>query len=171
VNGRWALAGQAREREIFNLQWFDVDFGRGLLHVRNTKSGRDRDVPINAVVRCLLESLPKSSGYVFPSSKTGGQMADVKSRFNPACDAAGLKGLRFHDLRHTAATRMIEAGIDIAAVREILGHADIRMTARYAHATSEAKRRAVDKLAEFGAAGGAPVTNEKRQDPRPAVSA
>lgn len=166
-----ALHTGMRRGEIFNLQWFDVDSGRGLLHVRNTKSGRDRDVPINSVVRSLLESLPKTSGYVFPSPKTGGRMADVKSRFNPACDAAGLGGFRFHDLRHTAATRMIEAGIDIAAVREILGHADIRMTARYAHATSEAKRRAVEKLAEFGALGDAAVTNEKRQDSRPAVSA
>ena len=65
---------------------------------------------------------------------------------------------------------MIEAGIDIAAVREIPGHADIRMTARYAHATSEAKRRAVEKLAEFGAAGDAPATNEKQPTKRPAVS-
>ena len=60
-----------RRGEIFSLKWFDVDFGRGLINVRNTKGGSDRLVPMNAVVRALLESLPKSSGYVPPPRARG----------------------------------------------------------------------------------------------------
>jgi hypothetical protein len=55
----------------------------------------------------------------------------------------------FHDLRHTAATRMADAGADPFTLAAILGHSDIRMTARYTHATDEAKRRAVDKLVKL----------------------
>jgi integrase len=156
-----ALQTGMRQGEIFNLQWFDVDFERGWLHVRNTKSGKDRSVPMNSKVRQLLESLTKSSGYVFPSIKTGGRMVDVKSRFAPACKEAGLTNFRFHDLRHCAATKMIERGIDIVTVKEVLGHSDIRMTARYAHATNDAKRRAVEKLAETGTSRDSKVTKEK----------
>ena len=111
-----------------------------------------------------------SSGYVFPSQKTGRRISDVKSRFKPACKAAGLENFRFHDLRHVAATRMIERGIDIVTVKEVLGHSDIRMTARYAHATSEAKRRAVETLVEKSESRDGSVTNEKQQAAQPAVN-
>jgi hypothetical protein len=66
---------------------------------------------------------------------------------------AGLVGFHFHDLRHTAATRMADAGADPFTLAAILGHSDIRMTARYTHATDEAKRRAVEKLVRPAALG------------------
>ena len=91
--------------------------------------------PANGQYACFVLNAI-SSGYVFPSTKTGERMADVKSRFVPACRDAELNDFRFHDLRHYAATRMIEKGINLVTVMEILGQADIRMTARYAHATS-----------------------------------
>jgi hypothetical protein len=59
---------------------------------------------------------------------------------------AKIVDFHFHDLRHTAATRMADAGADPFTLAAILGHSDIRMTARYTHATDEAKRRAVDRL-------------------------
>lgn len=65
--------------------------------------------------------------------------------------AAQIKDLRFHDLRHTAATRMADAGINVVVIAEILGHGDIRTTKRYSHAMEEAKREAVEKLAKSGA--------------------
>lgn len=65
------------------------------------------------------------------------------------CEKAGIKGLRLHDLRHTAATKMIEAGVDLVTVSKILGHSSIQMTMRYAHPTTENMKRAVDKLGEI----------------------
>jgi len=72
----------------------------------------------------MLERLPRTSEYVFPS--------------------AGIRNFRFHDLRHTAATRMADGGADAFALAEIFGWSDVRMALRYTHATDEAKRRAVE---------------------------
>ncbi len=163
-----------RRGEIFNLSWFDVDFARGIVHVRNTKTNKDRVVPMNATVRGMLERQPKASAYVFPSPKTGGRLVDVKRKFDEARKAAGIADFRFHDLRHTAATRLADAGVNVVVIAEILGHGDIRTTKRYSHAMDEAKREAVEKLAETGAASQNPVKNrgkEKRQARKPASNA
>ena len=60
-----------------------------------------------------------------------------------------IKKFRFHDFRHTVATRMVEAGIDLAVVQEILGHANIQTTMRYAHPVPERKKQAIDALSSF----------------------
>jgi diguanylate cyclase (GGDEF)-like protein len=131
-----------RQGEIFDLTWFDVDLSRGLLHVRFSKNGKDRFVPINQTVRRMLEGLPRTSEYVFPSPKTEGRLIDIKSSFDKAKKEAGIRDFRFHDLRHTAATRMADGGADAFALAEIFGWSDVRMSLRYTHATDEAKRRA-----------------------------
>ena len=77
-------------------------------------------------------------------------MADVKGRFNPACDAAGLKGFRFHDLRHTAATLLMEAGAPLHAVQRILRHSNLRLTTEtYGHLADGYLKNEVDRLS-FG---------------------
>lgn len=152
-----------RRGEIFKLKWFDVDFSRGVIHVRDTKTAKDRDVPMSGAVREMLERQPKTSGHVFPSPKTGGQLVDIKRPFGLACEAAQVKGFRFHDLRHTAATRMADAGINVVVIAEILGHGDIRTTKRYSHAMDEAKREAVEKLAKSGATRQTGVKNDEGQ--------
>jgi integrase len=154
-----------RRGEIFKLKWFDVDFARGVIHVRNTKTGKDRVVPMSAAVRQMLEQQPKTSGHVFPSPKTGGQLIDIKRRFDLARTVAKISDFRFHDLRHTAATRLADAGVNVIVIAEILGHGDIRTTKRYSHAMDEAMREAVEKLAGMGAARQKRVKNggkEKR---------
>jgi len=89
----------------------------------------------------------RDQDYVFPSvSSESGHMEGVKRSFMSACKKVGITGLRFHDLRHTAATRMIENGANIVAVSKILGHSDIKMTMRYAH-PEESLRDAVENLA------------------------
>jgi integrase len=87
----------------------------------------------------------------------------------PAVDAAKIRDFRFHDLRHTAATRMADAGANVIVIAEILGHGDIRTTKRYSHAMDESKRAAVGKLAETGAHSQKPVKKQKRQAGRLAV--
>jgi integrase len=86
---------------------------------------------------------------VFFNDKTKSHFQDVKNGFRAAAKSAGIRGVRFHDLRHTAATKMIEAGVDLVTVSRILGHASIQMTMRYAHPTPENMQRAVDKLGEI----------------------
>ena len=113
-----------------------------MLHVRVSKNGKDRFVPINQTVRRMLEGLPRTSEYVFPSPKTEGRLVDVKFRFDKAKREAGIRYFRFHDLRHTAATRMADRGADAFALAEIFGWSDVRMALRYTHATDESKRRA-----------------------------
>jgi len=146
-----ALNTGMRRGEILALKWEQVDLSRGVITVINTKSARDRMVPINARARAefeALRSLPKLNEYVFRSPRTGGRLKWIKRAWGAACREAGLAGFRFHDLRHTAATRMGDTGADPFTIAEILGHADLRMTKRYTHATDEAKRRALERIGQ-----------------------
>lgn len=158
-----ALYTGMRRGEIFNLKWFDVDFNRGLIQIRESKSGKKRVVPINVTIKMLLDDLKPKSEYVFPSPKTGGKLDNIKRSFRRAVTEAGIEDFRFHDLRHTAATRMADAGADTFTLMKILGHSDIRMTARYAHATDAALRRAVENLDANSDFGNELVTEQKRQ--------
>ncbi|HEX6716096.1 MAG TPA: tyrosine-type recombinase/integrase [Pyrinomonadaceae bacterium] len=109
----------------------------------------------------LPSRLPRTSEYVFPSPRTEGRLVDVKFRFDKAKREAGIRDFRFHDLRHTAATRMADGGADAFALAEIFGWSDVRMALRYTHATDEAKRRAVENLVKPIGPSDESVTNEK----------
>ncbi|MGI8786985.1 MAG: tyrosine-type recombinase/integrase [Pyrinomonadaceae bacterium] len=158
-----ALHTGLRRGEIFNLKWFDVDFTRGFVQVRESKSDKKRIVPMNRTVRMLLGGLKRTSEFVFPSPRTGRRLDNIKKGFRRAADEASIGDFRFHDLRHTAATRMADAGADAFTLMKILGHSDIRMTARYTHATDVALRRAVENLDENSDFSNVLVTKQKRQ--------
>jgi len=143
-----ALNTGMRKGEILSLKWKDIDFQKGFIYIGDSKSGRSRNVPVNSQVFETLKGLPQQGEFVFFNSETRGHVQDVKTAFKGACRRAGIKGLRFHDLRHTAASWMVEGGVDLVTVSKILGHASIQMTMRYAHPTPENMRRAVAKLAE-----------------------
>jgi site-specific recombinase XerD len=105
---------------------------------------------MNGVVRSELMALRASksaTGLVFANLRTGQPFTEVKKSFKSACTAAGIRDLRFHDLRHSFATRLIEAGADIITVKELLGHFSVRVTQRYTHPGQAQKRQAVDLLA------------------------
>ena len=70
----------------------------------------------------------------------------MKKEFKAACRRAEIQGLRFHDLRHTFATRLVEKGADIETVRDLLGHHSITITQRYTHTSDDRKRKAVELL-------------------------
>lgn len=148
-----ALCTGMRKNEILTLTWNNVDFDNNIITIEhtNTKSKKTRRIPINTVLRQLLiESKLKSAGndYVFLSSKGKHYKRhdSLKQIFTRACKLANINGLRFHDLRHTSATRMIENGANIVAVSRILGHADLKTTMRYAH-PEDSLKEAVEKLA------------------------
>src|ERR1044072_2263857 len=87
------------------------------------------------------------SPYVFPSPRTEKRLVEIKYSFVRAVKQAKITDLRFHDLRHTAATRMGDAGADAFTLAAIFGWSDIRMAMRYTHAMEDAKRRAVEAIA------------------------
>ena len=138
-----ALHTGMRRGEILSLRWDEVDFARGLILVKRTKNGRDRMIPMNSIVRETLAAIRQEAttdGQVFPIN-------DVKRSFVYACVKAKIADFRFHDLRHTAATRLADHGADAFQIAAILGHSSIQMTARYTHATSDGLRRAMESLA------------------------
>jgi len=153
-----ALNTGMRRGEILGLRWRDVDFVKGFILIENSKSGRSRKIPMNGLVFETLRAMNRDREFVFENPETRTNIKDVKTAFKGACRRAkkdpkdendkGIEGVRFHDLRHTAASRMIEAGVDLVTVSKILGHATIQMTMRYCHPTPENMRRAVEKLSE-----------------------
>ena len=108
----------------------DVDRKRGRLRVRQSKSGRGRDVPIPAKVLAQLDLKRPKSDPLFTSASGGRVLKDnFRARhFVPAVKRAGFEDLRIHDLRHAAASLAISAGADVKAVQNMLGHADANMT-------------------------------------------
>jgi integrase len=146
-----AMATSRGTRCGAHLRWFDVDLARETVHVRQSKNGRARAVPMNETVKGLLQGMPKASEYVFPSPKTGGRISDVGRQFEAAVKGAGLTGFRFHDLRHTAATRIAATGVDPFTLAYVFGWSDIRMAMRYTHATSANMRQAVRNLDSLSA--------------------
>ena len=92
---------------------------------------------------------PRNSEFVFFNPETKIHIKDISADFPTARKKADLKGLLLHDLRHTAASKMIEASVSLVTVSKILGHASIQMTMRYVHPTPENMRRAVDRLGDI----------------------
>lgn len=144
-----ALNTGMRRGEILNLKWENVSLSKRCIHIEDSKSGKSRDIPMNALVVEALSTLCQDSKYVFYNSTTGSAFKNIRTGFMTACKNAEIKGLRFHDLRHTAATRMVEAMVDLVTVSKILGHSSIQMTMRYAHPTPENMRLAVEKLGKL----------------------
>ena len=149
-----ALNTGMRLGEILSLTWSNVNLKDGFIVVtaQNSKSRRLRRIPINSVLRSVLVALPKTQEIVFPSPATGrawhGSSNPLKTSFYAACRRAKITGLRFHDLRHTFASRLVAAGVSLVDVSKLLGHAQITTTMRYAHVNSDSQRKAVEKLCD-----------------------
>jgi integrase len=126
----------------------NVKLNDGLIFVEHTKSGKPRQIPINGQLRgTLLECFHRAQNeYVFLNDE-GKKYKDVRTAFTNALKRAKLPSdFRFHDLRHTFASQMVMAGIDLVTVREILGHSNIKTTMRYAHLSPVHKREALEIL-------------------------
>jgi integrase len=138
-----------RRGEILNIKWTDIDFKRDVICLLETKSDEKREVPMNEAVKDALIKVRRNpkSPYVF-CYKNGEQVKDIRKSFWTALKKSGIKDFRFHDLRHSAASHLVMAGIDLNTVREILGHKTIEMTLRYAHLSPNHKKKAVDVLGE-----------------------
>ena len=147
-----ALNTGMRKSEILNMTWDCVNFDKNEISSLQTKNGKKNTIPMSSKLRqTLLEMYKTQSGnkYVFTNPMTGTKYNDIKRGFNTVCKLAKVEKLRFHDLRHTAATRMVDAGIPLPVVKQILNHANIQTTMRYAHTMKEQEISAVESLAKF----------------------
>ena len=130
-----------------SLKWKDVDYRIRILSVLNTKNGESRELPMNDIVyRTLLDIGKKAdSPWVF-CKKNGERYGNVRKALEGARKRAGIVDFRFHDLRHTFASHLVMAGVDLKTVQELLGHKSFEMTLRYAHLSPEHKKAALDIL-------------------------
>lgn len=135
-----------RRGELLSLTWHDIDLVARMITVRaeRAKNGKQRHVPLNQEALSVLQCWKDQSNddlHVF-------QPKDVKTAWVKLLARAQVTGFRFHDLRHHFASKLVTKGVDLNTVRELLGHADIKMTLRYAHLAPAHLAAAVAKLGE-----------------------
>lgn len=142
-----ALFTGMRRGELFRLQWQDLDFERGFIHIRYPKGGQDQKIPLNEPARALLLSHPRTdSPFVFPG-RDGGRRVDINKQVNRIKRMAGLpQDFRaLHGLRHVYASMLASSGqVDLYTLQKLLTHKSSAMTMRYAHLRDEALRNAAN---------------------------
>lgn len=144
-----ALQTAMRKSEILLLKWKNINFDYMFINIVESKSGKARKVPISKTLLKTLNLLPRISEYVFINPDTGTHYTDIKHSWSTICRAANIKNFRFHDLRHTAITRMVEKGIPLPVVQDIAGHSKIETTMRYTHVIPEQKIQAIEVLSSY----------------------
>jgi integrase len=145
----FAINTGLRLGEILNLKWQEVDFERNILKTLVRKNRRMLEVPLNKRASVVLRgrSSLRKCDYVFYNPKTGDKFSrNIWWTLKKACRKAGLGGITWHTFRHTFASRLTRAGVDIVTVKELLGHSSISITMRYAHNNHASKARAVELL-------------------------
>jgi len=144
-----ALSTGMRRGEIQKLGWEDIDFKNHVVLLQDTatKTGEKREIPLSGVLAQTLAGLPRriDTPYVFPPEV----WKNFRKRFASALKKAGIKDFRFHDLRHTFASQMVMAGVDITTVSKLLGHKSLKMTMRYAHLSPSHLKEAAQKISAF----------------------
>lgn len=142
-----------RKRELLDACWEHVDIPRRVWRIPISKSGKARHVPLSDGVLQLLEQVPRFADcpYVVPNPKTKQPFVSVFYSWNTARTNAGLPDLRMHDLRHSFASFLINAGRSLYEVQKILGHTQLATTQRYSHLSQATLLDAAD--AAMGAAG------------------
>ncbi|MEP7153897.1 MAG: site-specific integrase [Nitrospira sp.] len=150
----FAIHTGMRRGEILALTWAGVNFTRRTVTVFKSKNGERRTIPVNQTVLDLLRQKHGQAGrllleqdVVFASEATTPvNGSNLRRRFNSALRVAHIADFRFHDLRHTFATRLVQGGVDLYKVQRLLGHKSPSMTQRYAHHYPESLRDGVEIL-------------------------
>lgn len=152
-----ALFTGLRLSNVMALDWSDVDLRARLITVRvksRKPGGKALTVPIAGPLLAELARLsPADAGPVF--TYRGRPVARMRRAFASSLRAAGIADFHWHDLRHTAASWMVQRGVPLAVVRDILGHSDIKLTSRYAHVAPSQKREAVEAIGDHWSPAGA----------------
>jgi integrase len=138
----------ARKREVLDAKWEDFDMERRQWRIPVTKLGRPRYVPLSNGAISLLASVPHDEAvpYVFANPDTGKPYSEVFKSWDTARKRAGLPEVRMHDLRHSFASFLVNAGRTLYEVQRILGHTQIKTTQRYAHLSQDTLLDAADAV-------------------------
>jgi integrase len=151
---RLAVNTGCRKNELMKLEWRRVNLTTNLILLEgsNTKSGKRRSIPINAGARLGLLGLARYRAEFCPDSpwvfvtRNGESLQELDTAFKRLLRQVGIEDFRIHHLRHTFASRLVSAGVPLYEVKELLGHASVKMTERYAHLAPENLRAAVSVL-------------------------
>jgi integrase len=129
-----ALETGMRQGELMALNWSGVNLKRRIVTLADTKSGDGRAVPLSKRAAKTIESLPRRlDKRLFPEAGA----SSISHKFRALCNKAGIEGLRFHDLRHEATSRLFELGLNPMEVAAITGHKTLVMLKRYTHLRAE----------------------------------
>lgn len=148
----------ARKREVLDARWADFDQSTRRWRIPISKSGKARHVPLSDGVLSLMRAVQaeqagwpaalRNCPWVFPNPDTGKPFVSIFSSWNTARKRAGLPDVRIHDLRHSFASFLINAGRSIYEVQKILGHTQIKTTQRYSHLSQETLLAAANTAVE-----------------------
>ena len=147
----FALHTGARMGEILELTWKDVDLSRRVVVIRQGKTGHSKSIPLTPTAMEILKGRAGvrhlHSNLVFPSANgTRLSNRNLERAFTNALKKAKIENLRFHDLRHTFASRLVMAGKDLYVIQRLLGHREPRMVQRYVHHSIESLRSGIEAL-------------------------
>jgi len=142
-----------RQGEILKLHHREIDFENQIItkQARDMKGKRIVTIPFPSELTPIFQRLlgKSVSGYVFENPATHQPLMRLKRSFCTARDKAGLKDFRFHDLRHTFATYALQATQDLRGLQEVLGHARVSTTEKYAHVLTRQKAELINKTSAF----------------------
>jgi site-specific recombinase XerD len=137
-----------RSSEQFSLRWTQIDWDRHFLTLPRTKNGKPRHIPLNAIALAALQALKKhhpDSPWIFVNEE-GDKLRGHRDWFEPALKDSGVSDYSWHCNRHSFASRLVMAGVDLRTVGELLGHRTPTMTWRYSHLAPAHNQDAVDRL-------------------------
>ena len=132
---RLLLLTGARKSEVLKARWEHVRLDLRLLVVPLSKSGKPRHIPLSDEAIAIMRAIPRQPGnpWLFPGEAPGKPLSDLYLFWNKLRRELGLADVRIHDLRHTFASFLVNAGHSLYEVQKLLGHSDPRTTMRYAH--------------------------------------
>jgi site-specific recombinase XerD len=162
-----ALNTGLRLSEMYWLTWDNVDLERRMLTVPRSKHGEKRHVPLNNAARGALGRLrprDEATGWVFLNAQRE-RLTGPRYWFEPALRDARIQNFHWHDLRHSFASRLRMAGVDLGTIQELMGHKSIQMTMRYAHLAPTYQLAAVERLTDVSRAVAADPPGSRTESP------
>jgi integrase len=139
-----------RKSEFLGLRWKDIDLKAGVLTIPRSKNGETRHVPLTSTVRAIIGNLPRAlnrSALVFPNGEGKRDLRWPEKIFPKAVADAAIDDFRFHDLRHTFASRLAMENVDLLTIRDLGGWKTLSMVQRYSHLSPSHRQTAIERLA------------------------
>lgn len=135
-----------RKRELLDARWEEFSIERKTWRIPTTKTGKPRHCPLSDEAIAVLQSIPRFEGspFVVPNPETLKPFKSIYNSWDHARRRAGLPDVRMHDLRHSAASNLVNAGQSLYVVAKVLGHAQVKTSERYAHLSADTLLTAVN---------------------------